>query len=206
MMDRYNALLLFGPPGVGKGTQGKILGSIPGMRHLATGDMFRSMDKQAELGQRIAGYMWRGELVPDDLTILLWKQYVESLVRERKFEPTQHLLILDGIPRSRQQAAAIEPHINVLRVVHLTCPDIDAMVARMKRRALKENRLDDADENVIRHRFSVYEAETRPVLSYYDAKLIVEVNAVGTPAEVLMNILKGIVPAYNQHCGNPLNG
>lgn len=204
MADRYNALLLFGAPGVGKGTQGKILGAIPGMRHLATGDMFRSVDKQSELGQKIAGYMWRGELVPDDLTVQLWRQHVEGLVRDGKFAPKQHLLILDGIPRSRQQAAAIEPHINVLRIVHLTCPDINDMVARMKRRAQQENRMDDADENVIRRRFTVYEEETRPVLSFYNAELVVEVNAVGTPAEVLMHILKGIVPAYNEHCGNPL--
>ncbi len=206
MADRYNALLLFGAPGVGKGTQGKLLGQIPGMRHLATGDMFRSLDKQSEIGKKIGGFMSRGELVPDELTVELWEQYVKGLIRDKKFSPTTELLVLDGIPRSRKQAEAIGPHLNVLRIIHLTCPDVDEMVKRMKKRALKENRPDDADETVIRRRFDVYGAETRPVLSFYDGKLIMEVNSIGTPAEVLMHILQGVVPVYNKFCGNPLAG
>jgi adenylate kinase len=206
MADRYNAILLFGAPGVGKGTQGKLLGQIPGMKHLATGDMFRSMDKNSELGRKIGGYMSRGELVPDDLTIELWKQHVQNLVRDKKFSPKHDVLVLDGIPRSRNQAKAIDPYINVLRVVHLTAPDIDEMVRRMKKRALKENRPDDADESVIRRRFEVYDAETHPVLAHYDRKFISDVNAIGTPAAVLMHALEAIVPAYDKCCGNPLNG
>src|SRR5262245_41601747 len=202
MADRYNTLLLFGAPGVGKGTQGKLLGQIPGMRHLATGDMFRSMDKNSELGRKIGGFMSRGELVPDELTVELWKQYVQNLIRDKKFSPKHDVLVLDGIPRSRNQAKSLDPFINVLRVVHLTATDIDEMVGRMKKRALKENRPDDADESVIRRRFEVYDAETRPVLAHYDRKLVSDVNAIGTPAEVLMHTLEAIVPAYNKHCGN----
>lgn len=203
-MDRYNALLLFGAPGVGKGTQGKLLGQIPGMRHLATGDMFRAMDRQSDLGRKIGGYMSRGELVPDELTVELWQQYVQGWIREQKFIPARDLLVLDGIPRSRRQAELIAPHVNVLRIIHLACPKIDDMVNRMKRRALKENRPDDADEAVIRRRFDVYAAETRPVLAYYGADVISEVNAIGSPAEVLLNVLQTVVPIYNKFCGNPL--
>ena len=204
MADRYNTVLLFGAPGVGKGTQGKLLGQIPGMRHLATGDLFRSIDKQSEIGREVLGYMSRGELVPDELTVRLWEQHVQRLIASSAYCPEADLLLLDGIPRSRMQATMLEPHVNVLRVIHLATPDVDEMVTRMKRRALKENRPDDADEAVIRRRFEVYEKETRPVLSHYDKKLISEVNAIGSPAEVLMHVLQQLVPVYNRYFENPL--
>ena len=73
MTERYNTFLLFGAPGVGKGTQGRVLGCIPGMRHLATGDMFRSLNKNSDLGKRIGQYMSRGELVPDARTVEMTK-------------------------------------------------------------------------------------------------------------------------------------
>ena len=78
------------------------------------------------------------------------------------------------------------------------------LVNKAKNRALKENRQDDADETVIRRRFEVYDRETAPVLSYYDKTLIGEVNAAGTPAEVLLHVLETIVPAYREHFGNPI--
>lgn len=205
MTERYNTFLLFGAPGVGKGTQGRVLGCIPGMRHLATGDMFRSLNKNSDLGKRIGQYMSRGELVPDELTVELWQQYVKDLIRDKKFSPSHDVLILDGIPRSRKQAQALDPYVRVLGIIHLTSPDINEMIRRMKRRAAQENRPDDADESVIRRRFEVYEEQTRPVLEYYDPRLISEVNAIGPPADVLMHILKAIVPVYNRHLGNPLS-
>src|SRR5688572_21597402 len=100
MADRYRAVLLFGAPGVGKGTQGKLLGQIPGIRHLATGDMFRSMDKKSPLAREVLGFMSRGELVPDELTVQLWQQHVKDLIQSGKYSPTSDLLVLDGIPRS----------------------------------------------------------------------------------------------------------
>jgi adenylate kinase len=204
MPDRYNTVLLFGAPGVGKGTQGKLLGKIPGLRHLATGEIFRSLDPQSELGRKSHEYSSRGELVPDELTIQLWQQYVQGLISTGKFYPEHDLLVLDGIPRSIRQADALKPHLNVLRIIHLCCPNIDEMVARMRRRALRENRLDDADENVIRRRFDVYEQETRPVLRCYDPSLITAVDAIGSPAEVLLDVLTVLVPIYNKHFKNPL--
>lgn len=204
MLERYNSVLLFGAPGVGKGTQGKLLGRVPGMRHLATGEIFRSLDPQSDLGRKFHEFSSRGELVPDDLTIQLWQQYVQGMISTGKFYPEHDLLVLDGIPRSLAQAKALQGHINVLKVLHLCCPDIDHMVSRMKRRALRENRLDDADENVIRRRFDVYEQETRPVLRFYDKSLVRDIDAIGTPAEVLLDVLKELVPVYNKHFKNPL--
>lgn len=204
--DRYQTILLFGAPGVGKGTQGKLLGKIPGMYHLATGEIFRSLNRESGLGRKFYEYSSRGELVPDDLTIQLWLEHTQGLIASRAYSPSTDLLVLDGMPRTSAQAEALDDYIDVLKIVHLTTPNVDEMVLRMKRRALRENRPDDADESVIRRRFEVYMQETRPVRTHYDPGLIAEVNGVGTPAEVLMNILKVIVPIYNGRFDNPLAG
>ena len=204
MSDRYQSLLLFGPPGVGKGTQGKLLGSIPGFVHLATGDIFRALDKDSELGRQFMDYSSRGELVPDDLTIKVWRNHVEQLIKDRCFNPERDVLVLDGIPRSLNQAKTLGEHIDVLSVIHFECPDINEMIMRMKRRAEQQGRHDDADENIVRKRFEVYKEETAPVLSCYDASLVTKINPIGTPAEVLMNILKVVVPIYGKNFANPL--
>lgn len=196
--------MLFGAPGVGKGTQGKLLGQIPGMKHLATGDMFRALDKATELGKKVNAIMASGALVPDELTVELWHQHLQQLIERGSYRPKTDLLVLDGIPRSLNQAQALKPHLRVLGVLHLTFNDLNDMVGRMKRRALQENRPDDADENVIRRRFEVYERETRPVLSFYDQSLVRNVNAIGTPAEVLLRLLQELVPVYLKEFGNPL--
>jgi adenylate kinase len=204
MPSRYKTLLLFGPPGVGKGTQGKLLSNIPGLRHLATGDMFRSLDPASELGRKFHEVSSRGELVPDELTIACWQKHVCGLVSGGGYAPSRDILILDGIPRSVAQAQAMDEHIDILKIIYLRCTNIDEMVARMKRRAKMERRSDDADESVIRRRFDVYERETAPVLSHYDKSLVAKVDALGSPAEVLRNILNVIVPVYNVSFGNPL--
>lgn len=204
MPDPYVSLLLFGAPGAGKGTQGKLLGAIPGMRHLATGDMFRALDKASPLGRQFLEYSSKGLLVPDALTVELWQQHVKKLIDAGDYRPGSDLLVLDGIPRSLQQAEAMDGLVEVVRIIHLVAPSIDAMVQRMKRRAEHEGRHDDADESVIRRRFEVYQQETRPVLDHFDAALVAEISAEGSPAEVLMHLLEAVVPVYNARFGNPL--
>ena len=206
MSDRYKTILLFGAPGVGKGTQGKILGHVPGFYHLACGDVFRSLDMTSELGSKFLEYSSRGELVPDELTIAMWKQNIHAQTVLSIYKPTQDVLILDGIPRSLAQAKALEPYLEVLCVVHLVCRDVDAMVMRMRRRALKENRMDDADEKVIRRRFDVYQRETAPVLGYYPKSVVREVDSVGSPAVILQRILDILAPIQDAHFRNPLAG
>jgi adenylate kinase len=188
-----------GAPGAGKGTQGKILGTIPGFYHCACGDVFRRIDINSELGRVFYEYSSRGELVPDDVTIKMWAESIHAHHILGEYKPAQDLLLLDGIPRTLAQAEIIEEYIEVLKIVHLVCNDYDAMVTRMRRRALKENRLDDADEKVIRNRFSVYEEETQPVLDHYAADMIVEVDSMGSPAEVLRGVLDYLVPVQNEH-------
>lgn len=204
--SRFKTILLFGAPGAGKGTQGKILGKIPGFFHLACGDVFRSLDMSSELGRKFLEFSSRGELVPDELTIEMWRQNMHAQTVLSLYKPNVDLLILDGIPRSVGQARELQRYVEVLRVIHLVCPDRDAMVQRMKRRALKENRLDDADERVIRRRFEVYDRETAPVLGFYPPEITCEVNSMGSPAEVLQHVLEVVVPVQNAHFLNPLAG
>jgi adenylate kinase len=205
MPDRYKTILLFGAPGAGKGTQGKILGQVPGFYHLACGDVFRSLDVTSDLGQDFLKYSSKGELVPDNLTIEMWRKNVHAQTVLSLYKPSSDLLILDGIPRNLNQAIAMDEHLDVLLVIHLVCKNLDEMVHRMKRRALKENRLDDADESVIRHRFEVYDRETKPVLDHYDSDIVREINALGSPAEVLQHVLEVLVPVQNEHYRNPLS-
>ena len=200
----FRSVLLFGAPGVGKGTQGELLGRVPGFVHMASGDMFRALDADSEMGRRVRQYSSKGLLVPDDVTIGIWKDHLRHRVEQGTYRPDTELLVLDGIPRNTAQCDALGKHIEVLRVVHLKAPSIDDMVERLKKRATKQGRSDDADESVIRRRFEVYEQETSPVLEYYDARLLSEIPAVGLPAEVLMHVLEAIVPVYAANFGNPL--
>ncbi len=201
---RYKSVLLFGAPGAGKGTQGKILGKVPGFYHLACGDVFRSLDMASDLGAKFMEYSSRGELVPDALTIEMWRQNMHAQTVLSIYKPNVDLLVLDGIPRNVNQAKHLEKYLEVLTVLHLVCPDIEAMVTRMRRRALKENRVDDADEKVIRKRFDVYASETKPVLNFYPKEIVREVNAMGSPAEVLQHVLEIVVRIQNEHFHNPL--
>jgi adenylate kinase len=204
MAGKYRCVLLFGAPGVGKGTQGKLLGQIPGFVHMASGDMFRSLDKSSDLARKCREYSSQGLLVPDDVTIDVWEDHVRRQVEQGGYRPDVELLVLDGIPRNVDQCKALDKHIDVLQVVHLAAPSVDEMVERLKGRALKEGRQDDADESVIRRRFEVYVEETEPLLGYYDSALLSEVIAVGLPAEILMNVLQAVVPVYGKQFGNPL--
>ena len=195
---RYKAALLFGAPGVGRGTQGRILGQIPGFFHLSCGDVFRAIDIGSDEGQEIYRYSSKGELVPDDLTYRIWRKALEAHMALSSFKPREDLLILDGIPRNLIQAEKIEEIIDVVKVVHLVCADVEKMVERMRRRAIRENRVDDANEQTIRHRFRVYETETTAVLDYYSADLIARVDALGSPAGVLRKLLDVLVPVQDE--------
>jgi adenylate kinase len=196
---RYKSILLFGAPGSGKGTQGKILGSIPGFYHNATGDIFRSLDLQSEMGRTFWEYAGRGQLVPDEITIKLWKQYIMGMEMINQFHPETELVVLDGIPRNIPQAKLLEETIDVQKVINLQCADLSKMVERLRRRALKENRFDDANDDVIHRRLVEYEVKTRPVLDFYPAEKIEKIDATMSQIRVLSAILKVLVPIKERH-------
>jgi adenylate kinase len=190
---KYKAILLFGAPGSGKGTQGKILGAVPGFYHSSTGDIFRSLDLQSEMGRIFWEYAGRGQLVPDEFTIKVWKQFIKGMEFVNKFHPETEILVLDGLPRNVNQARLLEDTIDVLKVIHLVA-DNAKMVERLRRRALKENRFDDANDAVIKRRLDVYEKETAPLLSYYPPEKIVRVEAMQSQVRVLSELVNILVP------------
>ncbi len=192
---RYRTLLLFGAPGSGKGTLGKALGAIPGFYHCACGDVFRNLDMSSPLGREFMKYSAQGLLVPDDITVALWKDSIDGMVSVRRFVPDRDLLVLDGIPRSVEQARIMDDHIIVEHILHLECANRTLMAERLKRRALKENRLDDASDDVIRRRWEVYDHESRPVLSHYDPDRVDQVDALGSPVSVLHDVLGRLLSA-----------
>ena len=190
---KYRTYLLIGAPGAGKGTQGKILGAIPRFFHLACGDVFRSLDTRTPVGQAFLEYSSRGELVPDEISVKLWMARIADTVGSHTFKPDIDNLVLDGIPRNTAQAEIMGGMIEVQRVFHLSCPDRDALITRLKKRALKENRFDDANEEVIRRRLITYDEESKPVLNYYGPDMVRTIDATQSPVKVLADILQTIV-------------
>lgn len=186
---KYRSILLFGAPGAGKGTQGKILANIPNFFHCACGDVFRSLSATNPLGHIFIEYSSRGQLVPDEPTIALWRQFIRNCEKAGRFNPELDTLVLDGIPRNKHQAEMLSDTLDVKAVFYLHCTNFDAMVKRLQRRALKENRLDDANLQVIGDRLKVYDKETKPVLNFYGKKLVHRIDSTQTPVKVLADVL-----------------
>lgn len=194
---KYQTYILFGAPGSGKGTQGRTLGSIPRFFHCPCGDVFRSIDTRTKVGKAFLEYSSRGQLVPDDITVELWKEAIDAAVDGHKFKPDIDILVLDGIPRNVGQAKIMDELIDVIRVFHLSCPNREALFVRLRKRALKDNRLDDANEEVITRRLATYETESKPVLGYYGEDRITCIDATEPPAKVLLHILESVNDGLN---------
>ena len=176
-----------------------ILGSVPGFFHLSVGDVFRSIDIGSEDGQEICRYSSEGQLVPDDLTVKIWKKALHAYIALSRFKPREDILVLDGIPRNVSQTELVKDHLDIRRVIHLECSDEEEMIFRMRRRAIRENRADDANEDVIRERFKVFREKSAAVLDCYPADIISTIDANGSPAEVLSRILNALIPVQNEH-------
>jgi len=190
---RFTAILMFGGPGSGKGTQGVVLGRMPNLVHLAMGDIFRGLDKTSEIGREFLSYSTKGQLCPDELTVRVFRHHVQERVEAGEIDPDYHTLILDGIPRTPTQVKLLSNVIDVKRIVHLVMEDRDALIARLIGRAKKSDRPDDADRSVIENRIEVYERETSPVLEAYPKKLIARINGDQPPLAVLRDAADSLV-------------
>ena len=186
---KYRTVFLFGAPGAGKGTQGRILGTIPNFFYCACGDVFRNLRVENPLGREFIKFASRGLLVPDEPTIQLWRDFVDNATRSGLFHPERDTLVLDGIPRNLNQARILKDSLDVRAIFYLRCKDLEKMVERLQRRALRENRLDDANLSVIRRRLKTYERETEPVLKFYGSKLVHVINSEQTPQKVFHDLL-----------------
>jgi adenylate kinase len=187
---KYRSILLFGAPGAGKGTQGKILGTIPHFVHCSCGEVFRNLRPESPLGKVFLQYSSQGQLVPDAPTIKLWRKFITDFTRTGRLNPKSDTLVLDGIPRNVTQAKILRNVLDVVGVFYLCSRNFESLVGRIQRRAMKENRLDDANLEVIRARLKTYEEETKPVLKFYGSPLVHKINADQAPANVLVDILR----------------
>ena len=195
---RPTAILLFGAPGSGKGTQGVVLGGLPGFFHLSSGEIFRSLDPNSDDGVAVAEFTAGGNLVPDDFTVSLWRNQLAAWIQDGTLDPDRQILLLDGIPRNIAQCEMIAGDIDVKLVLHLAGTDYEPLVQRILDRARQQGRPDDADESVVRHRFDVYQSESASVLDYYPAELLGDVDPIGLPGEVLARVLDLVLPVQQR--------
>ena len=170
-------LIIFGPPGVGKGTQAKLLAEKLKLNHFSTGDILRKAGEEGtELGKQAKTLMDAGELVPDSIMIGIVKEALES-AKGNGF-------ILDGFPRTLEQAEALdkmlsEMNIDNVKALYLTADD-DEVVERL----LKRGRSDDTEET-IRYRLNVYRESTAPVIEFFKNKgNVLEIDGVGEIEEI----------------------
>jgi adenylate kinase len=187
---KFRTILLVGAPGAGKGTQGKILGTVPNFFHCACGDVFRNLTIDSELGRVFLRYSGKGKLVPDTYTVRLWRDNITAQTQLGRFDPERDTLVLDGIPRNLPQAKILQDALDIIAVFNFICPDENQLAERLQRRALRDNRLDDANIEVIKKRLAIFEKETKPILDYYGPELVHSIDSTQSPINVLRDILR----------------
>lgn len=158
-------IILFGPPGSGKGTQATKIAEKYNLLHISTGDLFRyEMGADTELGKQAKDYISKGQLVPDEVTVGMLRNKVEA-------HPDSQGFIFDGFPRTIPQAEALdalltEKGTSISSLIALDVAEQE-IVDRILNRGKTSGRMDDNDETIIRNRIAVYDQETAPVFDYY---------------------------------------
>jgi adenylate kinase len=190
----YN-IVLFGPPGAGKGTQSEKLIEKYGLTHLSTGDLFRKhLGEGTELGDSAKKYMNAGHLVPDEVVIGM----VEDKINETK--NITHGYIFDGFPRTTAQAEALDQmlaihKLSISGMIALDVPQ-EILKSRIKERGKTSNRVDDQDEDKINVRIKVYLDETLPVADYYSIQgKLTKINGVGE-IEQIFDSITSVIDSY----------
>ena len=188
-------LILFGPPGSGKGTQAVKLAEEFNLLHILTGDLFRSeLKNETPLGLEAKKYMDKGELVPDEVTIGMLSNKLDE------FAGKVDGFIFDGFPRTQPQAEALDKLLDLKNtgitvVLALEVPE-DEIVSRIKERGKSSGRADDLDDSIIRNRFKVYLKETAQVADHYKkSDKFVALDGVGS-IEAIAEALKNAVNEY----------
>lgn len=187
--SKFSSVLIFGPPGVGKGTLGRLLATSKEQYHLSSGEIFRSLPSGTDAGKLFYEYAIKGELVPCKQTIEIWKNYVNGLMAINAYFPHSQDLLLDGMPRTVEQARLLENYIDVKHIILLESNDRKNLTNRLIQRVRFEGRFAEMRPEFVERRFSVYENEINPLLEYYPSHLISKVNADQKPLEVFRDVL-----------------
>ena len=184
-------IVLFGPPGAGKGTQSEMIINKYHLTHLSTGELFRKhMSEGTELGILAQKYMDEGNLVPDEVVIRM----VELKVKNNDHTPG---FIFDGVPRTVNQAEALDILLNnmgqPISAMIILDVDEEELKKRILLRGIDSGRSDDQDEEKINNRIRVYNEETLPVTDYFEKQnKLYKINGIGTVDEIFQNICKVI--------------
>lgn len=185
-------IVLFGPPGAGKGTQSVKLVDKFNLVHLSTGDVFRyNIKNETELGLLAKSYMDKGNLVPDEVTINMLKSEVEKYPDAKGF-------IFDGFPRTTAQAIALDDFLatkNTSITVMLALQvDESELVKRLLLRGKDSGRADDTDESIIRNRINVYNEQTAVAAEFYNQQgKYIPIDGVGTVDQIFDRLANAIV-------------
>ncbi|MCK5825120.1 MAG: adenylate kinase [Ichthyobacteriaceae bacterium] len=180
-------LVLFGPPGAGKGTQAELLINKYNLKHISTGDVFRkNIKEETELGLKAKSYIDKGELVPDAVTISMLEDVVDS-------NPDANGFIFDGFPRTTPQAESLGKFLSakdmqISAMLALEVKD-EVLVERLLNRGKDSGRADDADESIIKNRISQYYEKTAIVKDFYSAQnKYFGINGIGSVEEISVRL------------------
>jgi adenylate kinase len=187
-------ILLFGYPGSGKGTQGKILSALPDFHHVAMGDILRALTPGHPLYEPVQSYLRAGNLVPDELVMDLLARYVESI----KPHPDD-FLIIDGVPRNRKQVDLLNKIVRIVRIFKLSVYDENLVVDRLRKRARAQGRSDDASDEVIQHRLRVYRDETESCIRSYPGSILTRIHANQPIFDVHFDIIHALAKMRDIH-------
>jgi adenylate kinase len=188
MNKKIKAIIIFGPPGIGKSTQGKMLCDFSeAFFYLSESEILRSFTEKKEITE----YINSGKLIPDGLVIKLFFEALDRLKKEGIIDANK-ILVLDGIPRNLNQVKLIDKRIKVIKIIYLYSSDYSVLVQRIKKRAKIEKRTDDRDTDVIKYRIEKYIKETLLILDRFPKNIIIKIDGLDTIKHIHQTIIKKI--------------